>query len=155
MWVSEYVFFNNSKRILPSLKNYDDVIEASFQIGTIRGYSYNNGFWESFPNVADGSLNKQLQAVTNIDLNFRKLARDRIDLFLADRTVGLFTIKKMGLRHLIETEGYPLFSKGYPMPFVRKSNYPDIEKVSKLFEQELAIIKNNGVYQKIFNRWVE
>ena len=155
MWVSEYIFFNNSRSILPAINNFDDVVEGQYQVGIIRDNSYHDSFWSAFPSSEDGSLNPQLQAVTNIDLNFKKLSRNRIDLFLADRTIGLFTVKMLGLNHTIEAGDHTLFSKGYPMPFARKSSYPNIEQVANDFERELITIKQNGVYQKILDRWIK
>ena len=155
MWVSEYIFFNNTRSIFPTIKSFDDVIEGGYQVGIIRGNSYHDSFWTAFPSGDDGSLHHQLQAVTNTDLNFKKLSRNRIDLFLADRTIGLFTVKMLGLNHTIEAGDQTLFSKGYPMPFARKSNYPNIEQVAQDFERELITIKQNGVYEEIINRWIK
>ena len=47
------------------------------------------------------------------------------------------------------------FSKGYPMPFAKKSSYPNIEQIAEQFEQELIEIKQSGVYDEIREKWLE
>ena len=49
----------------------------------------------------------------------------------------------------------PLFSKGYPMPFSKKSSYPNIKTIAEKFDQELAIMKKNGEYKKIEAKWLK
>lgn len=155
MWKSEYVFLKNSLDHFPSLNGYEDAIEQKFDIGVIRGNSYNDAFWEAFPDKADGSLNDQLHPARNMTLNLRKLSRQRLDLFISDRTVGLFSAKKMGLSGKVLAHPIVLFSKGYPMPFVRNSSYPDIENLAKAFERELKLMKARGSYDRIVNKWIK
>ncbi|MBT7067095.1 MAG: hypothetical protein HN919_12380, partial [Verrucomicrobia bacterium] len=48
----------------------------------------------------------------------------------------------------------PLFSKPYLVPFCRTSDYPDLEYIMYAYYRELARMRKEGSYQKIYDRYV-
>lgn len=155
MWTSEYVFFARRDRQLPPIENYRDVHLKQLQVGVVRDNSYNDEFWKVFPRTPEGKLYHLLQPARNADINFKKLARGRIDLYIIDKTIGLYNLSQMRLQQEIAPHGAVLFAKGYPMPFARKSDYPDLPGIAARFEQALVELKASGEYDKIRERWLK
>lgn len=155
MWTSEFVFFTRRDQKLPQLHGYDDAKAKNLRIGIVRGQSYNDAFWKAFPRDAEGKFHPQLQAARDAEVNFHKLARGRIDLYIIDKTVGLYTLAKMKLQDDIVYYEAPLFAKGYPMPFAKKSTYPNLATIASRFEQELIALKTSGEYQQIRDKWLK
>lgn len=166
MWVSEFVFFYNTNKKLPNFTGYQSAKDNKLTIGVVSGNSYHSSFWEAFP-YTDGStefkgdlnnakqLNKQLSNITTFKQNINKLGASRVDLVIADKTYGTYTAKLEGLSKVINYYDAVLYSKGYPMPFVKHSNYPNIESIAKEFEEKLIQMKANGEYQKIMSQWLK
>lgn len=150
MWTSEYLFFVRKDKKKPSFNGYADA--KGLNVGIIRGNSYHESFWK-----ADLTTKPAVDAETN----FRRLFKGYIDLFPIDKTIGLYTMgllqKKDNVPYKAEITYYDhtLFSKGYPMPFARKSANPKIKEIADQFEQELIKIKANGVYDEIVNKWLK
>lgn len=155
MWVSEYVFFTQGNMNQPVKIGYEDALNNKSKIGVIAGNSYHDSFWKAFPNKPDGSLNAMLDAATNVDLNLKKLSKKRTDLYIVDKIVGSYMVQINNLQDKITFSNTVLFSKGYPMPFAKKSSYPGIEDIAKTFEEKLVEIKKNGEYQKIIDKWIK
>jgi len=153
MWTSEYVFFVRKDKKTAGFNGYEDAKSQKLKIGIIRGNSYHKSFWETFPERPDGSLNRQLDPAKNVEINFKKLQRGRIDLYILDKTVGLYSIKLLKFQDEITYYEKVLFSKGYPMPFARKSKIDDIDKIADQFEHELIKMKQDGEYNKIIEHW--
>jgi polar amino acid transport system substrate-binding protein len=153
MWTSEYVFFVRRDRKQPHFVGYTDVQAQQLQVGVVRDNTYNDAFWKAFPRSADGKLHALLQPARNAEINFKKLARGRIDLYILDKTIGLYTLAQMQLQQELDYYDTALFSKGYPMPFVRKSDYPNLQNIAAQFEQELIALKASDTYQQIREKW--
>ncbi len=100
-------------------------------------------------------LNPQLAEAVGLKTNLRKLAAGRFDIFPADKTFGSYTAKLEGLQDELTYYNVALYSKPYPMPVVKKSEYPNIKKIADRFEKELKQLKHNGEYQKIFDKWLK
>ena len=66
-----------------------------------------------------------------------------------------FTVLFTPYKVLSEKDLVILFSKGYPMPFAKKSDYPGLKKIADDFERELARMKKSGEYDKILLRWLK
>ncbi len=143
MWVSEFVFFVNKSKKKASFTGYNDA--KGMTIGTIRGNSYHPSFWDAKFKTDEA---KDLQTC------FKKLAAGRVDLVPADKTVGLYTLSMLGLKDKIDYYSFVLYSKGYPMPFAKKSNHKDIKEIAERFEQELIKMKKSGEYDKIREKWL-
>lgn len=164
MRLSEYVFFVHVDNFDSSITGtYKDIKNNKYKVGIQHGASYNKEFWKQFP-YNDGTekydperrdYNINLNPVPNPIQNFKKLSLKRIDVFPFDRDVGLYQIKKLGLQKKITFYPAVIFSKGYPISFCKKSNYPDLYNISKKFEQELIKIKKEGIYDEVINKWLK
>lgn len=154
MWKSEFVFFVKKGSSIAD-GGYAAVTGKS--IGVVRGNSYHDTFWAAFPytDAEKTKLHGDLKPSKDLASNFRKLAAGRIDVVIADRTVGLATAKQEGLLDKVSAQSTVLFGKGYPMPFAKKSTYAGIEELSKKFEAELIALKASGEYQKIMDKWLK
>ena len=153
MWTSEFVFFTKRADKLPVLNGYEDVKAKELQVGVVRGNSYNNDFWKAFPRTEAGKLHQLLQPARSAEVNFKKLARGRIDLYILDKTVGLYMLSQLQLQQDIAFYETALFAKGYPMPFVKKSDYPGLAEIAAQFERELIALKASGEYDKLREKW--
>ncbi len=164
MWVSAFGFLVRKDKVQPDFEGYKTAIKQKLKIGVVNGNSYKESFWKAFPykngaitfqgDLAQEQLNDQLDGVTKFELSVKKLAGGRLDLVISDKIVGLYTAKLLGVRDQITYYEPPLYSKGYPMPFIKKSTYPGIEDIAKKFEQELRALKQTKEYQKIFKKWL-
>ena len=163
LWISEYVFFylrsDNSAGLIGS---YAEMAKINATIGIVTGYSYHPGFWVAFP-YEDGetqytpdkrNYHRQLYQVPTPNVLFNLLSSNRLDAAINDKSIGLYSINRLGLQDKIVHFDKVLFTKGYPMPFAKNSNYPDLKRVAAQFESELKAIKQNGVYQEIVSRWI-
>lgn len=145
LWMTEYVFFVNRKfRASLRFESYDQIKKDGYSIGLLKEYSYHPGFLEHgfethmYVNPMDG-----MQA----------LARGEIDLFPMDKTVGLSLLKSSDLGNRIAYLEKTIFTKPYLMTFSRASDYPDIEKVMRLFYRELHKMRENGEYDAIVRKY--
>ncbi|MBF0118774.1 MAG: amino acid ABC transporter substrate-binding protein [Desulfobacterales bacterium] len=157
MWVSEVVFFVKKDKKLPEFKGYEDAKKNNLKIGVIRGNSYNDAFWQAFPyaDTEKKKINAQLDEAVDMETNIKKLAAGRIDLYIVDKTVGLYGVKKLNLQNEITYYETVLYSKNYPMPFAKKSSYPNIKEVGEKFEKELIELKKSGKYDEIRKKWLQ
>jgi len=144
MWKSEYVFFVQKDKKKLVFNGYADA--KGLTVGIIRENSYHESFWKA--NL------KTLEAV-DAEMNFKRLGKGHIDLFPIDKTIGRYTLGLLGLKEKITYYDYVIFSKGYPMPFARKSKHPDIKQIADRFEQELIKMKASGEYDKIVDKWLK
>ncbi|MDE1462057.1 substrate-binding periplasmic protein [Spartinivicinus poritis] len=154
MWKSSYIFFSRGKMSQPVEIDYDTPLKNLKTIGVVRGYSYHDSFWQKYPNRNDGTLNPLLEEATDVQQSFLKLANGRIDFFIIDKTVGHFVVNDLKLRHKVTYSTKILFEKGYTMPFVKRSDYPNIRALSVAFNAELSQMKASGLYDEIINKWM-
>ncbi len=164
MWVSEYVFFVRKEDKQADFNGYQGVLRDNLTIGIVDGNSYHPDLWRNFP-YSNGAttfqgdltavrLNRHLDGTPEIKLNFKKLAQGRVDLVISDRIVGTYTAKLLGLDNQITCYEQVLFSKGYPMPFAKKSDYPGLEEIAARFERELRAFKQSDEYRNIIDSWL-
>ncbi len=167
MWRSEFVFFvlEKNKDIAPN-GTYQEVIKSGGTVGIWRGASYNKQFWESFP-YSDGSTtynpdnisgdihNKQLRIIADPIQAFKMVGSQRLTFCLEDRIVGLYLLNNNEMKGNVVPYKQPVFTKGYPMPFVKKSDYPNLKQIADEFERRLIEMKNDGRYEAILHRWLK
>ncbi|MDP6630525.1 MAG: transporter substrate-binding domain-containing protein [Kiritimatiellia bacterium] len=146
LWMTEYVFFVR-RRLKDSLefRSYEQLEHDNYRIGINKEYTYHPAFWEHKLNTHEYIGPSEA---------FGALAEGQIELFPMDRTIGLWTLKRMGLESEITHLGRPLFRKPYLMVFSRASDYPDIAGVMKRFYAELAAMRESGEYDQIRSRYV-
>lgn len=156
MWVSEYVFFARREDMHPHFNGYEDALKGNLKIGITRGNSYHDSFWKVFPyrDTEKKLLDPHLEEAVDVEMNMRKLAGRRVDLVIVDRIIGLYQLKLMSLHDRVDYYRVVLFSKGYTMPFARKSTYPGLDEMARRFQQELAAMKKSPAYREIQNRWI-
>ena len=164
MWVSEYVFFVRTDRKRSGIAgSYADIAKMGNTIGIVDGYSYHKSFWAAFPykdratayDPDARNYHAKIQAAEEPAINFRKLAGGRIDVFINDKSIGLYMIKELGLQDRITHYETVLFSKGYPLAFAKKSAYPNLKNIADRYEQELIQLKEDGTYAEIVDKWIK
>jgi polar amino acid transport system substrate-binding protein len=163
MWVSEYVFFVRRDKMQKNFEGYKTAVQQKLQIGIIQGNSYHPTFWHAFPYKNGATtfqgetvrgLNNQLQGAITLKQNIKKLAARRFDLFISDKILGTYTARLLGLQDQITYYDLVLYSKPYPMPFVKRSSYPNIKQIANEFEKKLKIFKKSKEYQNIVKNWL-
>lgn len=166
MWRSEFVFFvQQSDKALAPNGSYEEVARSGGKVGVWRGASYDDAFWKIFP-YKDGTTtyspnlkkydmyNKQLFIVKGPSHALKMLGRGRVSFFLEDRIAGQYLVNKNNLTGSVAPYEQSVFSKGYPMPFIKNSDYPDLKQISEEFERRLIILKSDGRYDAIINKWL-
>ena len=133
LWMSEYVFFVKKKFADEyTFESFEQLKEAGYRVGKNRDYSYSPEFTTAIlPGPSFNDTESGLDA----------LVAEKIDLYPMDKTVGLATLKNMGLLESVTFLPRPLFSKPHLAPFVRRSDYPGIEDVMERFHTELRRLR--------------
>ncbi|WDE13741.1 substrate-binding periplasmic protein [Thalassomonas haliotis] len=162
LWVGEYVFFVKKSKKRPLAGSYADMQKLGAKIGIVNGYSYHKSFWFAFPYqsgeasyVPDNrNYHQQLYGARTPELLFKMLEFGRMDVVINDKSIGMSLVNSLGLQDSIGYYDKVLFSKGYPMPFAKMSNYPGLKAIAERFEQLLAQSKQDGSYQKLVDNWL-
>jgi polar amino acid transport system substrate-binding protein len=116
----------------------------AFKIGAVRGYYYTQSLIGAGLNVV---------FVTTDEQAFRMLKDKRVELVPADDAVGNYLIRK-----LWPDETANFFTLTKPLDISSESlmtskNYPDTQNLLNKFNVALKKIKENGVYQRILNKY--
>ena len=144
MWTGEFVFFVNKKNKKASFTSYADA--KGLSVAVVKGNSYSDEFMNAGLKLVEvKTLKKQL----------RRLASGKVDLAMMEKKVGLYTSKLLNMQSTIDYYDHVFYSKGYPMPFAKKSTYPGIKEISEKFEAELVKMKASGEYQTITDKWTK
>lgn len=146
LWISQYQFFVK-KSNLDKIKfsSYKQIMKDKYKVGRNKAYSYNKEFMDSGIPAA--------LTVNNTKEGFSALVLDKIDLYPMDKTIGLAEVAEMGLHDSIDYLPKPMFSKPYLVPFVKKSDYPDLEHIMNKFYRELEGLRKDGTYDKIYKKY--
>ena len=141
--VEKIVFFHLKSNPMKDWKTLDDL--KNYNFGATREYTYTKEFWKA-------AESKRLKVnVTDSDRqNFKKLFVGRIDIFPSGLVNGYsflqkeFDVSKSQLisfhpKPLSETTGHLAFTRG------RKNS----ENLLRIFNQGLAILKQEGLYDKL------
>lgn len=166
MWRSDFVFFVHKDNInIAPNGSFSEIKASQKKIALWKGASYNSQFWQNFPykdgttvyspeKASDEFYNDQFYIISSPDQAFKMVAKKRITFTLEDRVTGLRLIKENKLDNLVVPYKEPVFSKGYPMPFIKNSDYPRLKQIAQEFEQRLIAMIHDGRYQKILDRWL-
>ncbi len=147
LWMSKYVFFVKTRDATKlRFESLAQLKTDGFRIGTNRDYSYCPEFLEA--GLPGATYN-------NIDDAIRGLVNDEIDLYPMDLTAGQATLKRLGLADSVAWLPKPLLRKPYLAPFVRLSNYPDLERLMHAYYAELRTLKQTGAYDRIRARYTD
>jgi polar amino acid transport system substrate-binding protein len=112
------------------------------KIGTILGYEYNREFLAAEYFVRE--------PVENIEQNFKKLVLGRIDLFISNKSVGLFNAKNFG--YLEDIAYLPKTVSGGDN-FVAFSRKPGHAELAQEFSRVLQAYKKTGEYRAILQKY--
>ncbi len=147
LWISEYVFFLKTKYAgVYRFESYAQLREAGYRIGRNRDYTYDDAF------VAAGLPGREFYDTRS---GLQALVAETIDLYPMDKTVGLATLKAMGLQDSVTWLPRPLFAKPYLAPFVKASDYPGITSVMERFNRELLEMRRRGEIDAIRERYLD
>lgn len=111
-------------------------------IGLVRGYNFGDD-WARRSNIIKYPLN-------TVEQGFRMLASNRLDGFAGYETNWDYVLKEMGQQGRFEK--LPVFGSSREYVVGLTTN-PATETLLREFEAGLAIIKANGEYQRIVERW--
>lgn len=167
MWTSHFTFFvlKENKHLAPN-GTYEEIARSGKKVGIWRGASFNNVFWQTFPNkdgttkynpdvITQSMYNKQLHVVNGPIQALKMVGLNRLTFCIEDRTVCLYYLKKHRIEGNIVAYENPVFSKGYPMPFLKNSDYPNLARIAQEFEERLKKMIEDGRYQAIVDKWLQ
>jgi len=135
-------FFHLKTTILPDWKNLADL--SKFRFGATRGYSYTKEFWQAGKN---GTL--QIEEASSDKTNFKKLLKERIDIFPSGIVVGYGILNQSFDNAMVNKLTYHpkiLRSSTTHVLFPKKS--PKAEKLLKAFNEGLIKLRAEGLYDK-------
>jgi len=111
-------------------------------IGTLLGYEYSK-------EINEANFFKK-EEVNNLEQNFTKLEKGRIDLFISNKNVALFEAKKLGFLEKIDY--LPKEISGGDN-FIAFSMKPSNEKMVKIFSDTLKEFKKTKEYKEILKKY--
>lgn len=122
---------------------FDDLNDLdNLTIGTILGYEYNLEFLNA--------ENFSREPVTTVEQNIGKLLLGRIDMFISNRSVGLFTIMNMGKSSEITYLPEPVSGGLNYLAFSKKESNISL---ARSFSEELKKFKKTAEYAAILTRY--
>ncbi|MBB1488149.1 substrate-binding periplasmic protein [Oceanospirillum sediminis] len=164
MWQGEFVLFYQQGRFDPEMMDLDYVVEQQLSVGIIQGNSYHEHFWQHFPyqrgynsfqgDLTREKLHEQLHPVATLRQNLLKVASGRVDVTVANKTYGRYTARLLGIADQLGYASRPLYSKRYPVAFIKRSPISDMKRISDEFSKELAAFKQTAEYQSIVKKWL-
>jgi len=140
--VEKIVLFHLKSNPIQNWKTLDDL--KNYKFGATRGYTYTKEFW-------DAAKSKLIMVdVTDSDKqNFQKLLAGRIDIFPCGLVNGNSLLQKefdASKSQLLSIHPKPLSQTTGHLAFTKSSK--DSEKLVRIFNQGLAELKKEGLYDK-------
>ncbi len=150
----KFVFFHRKDNPF-DWESVDDLINNKVEIGLTIGYNYENpDFKREYS--GGGRLEKRVQWATSDELNFKKLLRKRIDVFIQEYFVGYDMMKSM-----FPPEEYN-FITHHPTPLtvtpavlLLSKKVKKNERMLQLFNQGLQQLKESGRYDQFWQDSLE
>lgn len=130
-----------------SYKSLQEFLEAGKSIGIMASYEYGGAVNTTLEQYPD-----QVQAVSKLELNLKKLVRGRIDGMVGDSFVVASKGKQMGLRDKIQITDTLLSDEQVFMMFATKTVSKDFVQA---FDNTLTEMKENGELATIFAKYTE
>jgi len=135
-------FFHLKTTQLPNWKKLSDL--SKFRFGATRGYSYTKEFWKA---GKDGVLT--IDEASNDKTNFKKLIRERIDIFPSGIVVGYGILNKSFDSSIINTITYhPKILNKSTTHVLFPKKAPKSQKLLKAFNEGLIKLRMEGLYDK-------
>ncbi|KPA11666.1 amino acid ABC transporter periplasmic protein [Candidatus Magnetomorum sp. HK-1] len=139
------VFFHLKTTKIPDWKTMQDL--SKFRIGATRGYSYSKEFWQAGKN---GIIN--IEEASSDETNFKKLLKERIDIFPSGIVVGYGTLNKLFDRTRVDMLTYnPQVLRESTSHLIFPKNSPKSLKYLEAFNKGLDKLKTEGLYQKFYD----
>jgi polar amino acid transport system substrate-binding protein len=136
------VFFHLKSNPIKDWNTLDDL--KKYKFGATRGYTYTSAFWK-----AAESKRLKVDLADNDRQNFKKLLVGRIDIFPSSLVNGYSILKKEfdpGKAQLLTYHLKPLSSTTGHLAFTK--NRQDSEKLLRVFNDRLAQLKKEGLYDQ-------
>ncbi len=130
------------------LASLSDIMGASFRLGVAAEFYYGEQY-EKLKNNPD--FKSHIQEVPEDMPNVKKIMKNRIDGFLIDPFVGAALIRDLGFQNKLEIHPMTVYSDNVHVIFSKKSVSP---KTVADFNDSLKILKENGTYDHIINRYL-
>lgn len=127
-------------------ESFNQIREDSSRIGLDASYAYADSIIEAGWNT---------KYYNNVNENFIALNNGEVDMYLADKAVGLWVIEEMGLQDEITYIDKPVFTFVYLAPFSKNSDYPNLKEIWDQVTIELEKIQESGEYDEIYRRYTE
>ena len=129
------------------ISSLDQIAGSSFKLGVTRDYYYGEEYEKLLENPA---FRRNLQEVTDEEINYKKLIGGRIDGFLGDPIVSTRGLKKNRLFSKVHVQ-FEVYSDDIYVMFSKKSTSPAL--VAK-FNKSLSELKANGIHKGILNKYL-
>jgi polar amino acid transport system substrate-binding protein len=126
-------------------ESFDQIREMDYRVGLDAGYAYGDAVAKAGWNTKD---------YNNVNENFLALAAGNVDMYLADKAVGLWVVEEMGLQDEITYIEKPVFTFVYHAPFSKNSDYPELEEIWNQTMSELKGIHESGEAEEIYDKYV-
>ncbi len=123
----------------------EQIAESGLRIGVNKDYAYVPEVWKSGWNLVEHITEQE---------SFEALMDGKIDMFVCNKVVCLFTLKEMGLSdEVVFLEKQIAVTPGF-LVFTKASDYPNLDEVIKQVDEELIRIHESGEYDKIYGRYI-
>jgi len=143
----DYVLFikNVNKGIL-EFESINQVILDGYTVGVNQDFSYT-------AKINDANWN----TVVHFDEegSFKALQNDEMDVFLANREVGLGVLNEMGLSDEITYIDTPVDASYLFLVFSKNSDYPNLDELIEKVDEEFVEIYGSGEYDEIYDSYIE
>jgi len=143
----DYVFFIRkiNKGIL-EFKSIDQVVLDGYIVGVNQDFSYtpkiNNAHWNTVVHFDEKG-------------SFKALQNDEMDVFLANREVGLGVLNEIGLSDEIACIDIPVDTSYLFLVFSKKSDYPNLDELIEKVDNEFLRIYKIGEFEEIYNKYTQ
>lgn len=116
-----------------------------YRIGAVRGYYYEKVLEEA---------GIQAEYVPNEELNWRKLRIGRVDLVIAPEYNGVYLLRTLFPQDADKFFALPGALDRVGTHLIASKEYPDARKLLDSFNAALKTIKENGVYQRVVDKYL-
>ena len=148
-----FVFFGRTQEAKNLTMTYKDILEHNYTVGISIGAIYPKEFWKTFP-FEDSTLNSHLQEAGSIEENIQKLKTKRIDLFLANKELGILALNKAGAIDVVFQYKNILYWKNFYCAFSKKSKLKNILDIEDQVQKSLYKMQEENQLKEINAYWI-
>lgn len=125
-------------------ESLDQIVEMGYRVGINKGYGYS-------PIILEAGIN--FTEYITLEAAFEALIDGEIDLYILNKAVGISTIKDLGILEEITYIEKPLDMVPAYILFTKKSDYPNVDELRQLVDEELIRIHESGEYDEIYRKY--